>query len=45
MTKRCTSCKRRLRQPSPDGLGPKCRRALRQLEATKGQLAITESDT
>lgn len=28
MTASCGACKRRLRQPSPDGLGPKCRRKL-----------------
>lgn len=27
MSQRCRSCRRQLRLPSPDGLGPKCRRA------------------
>ncbi|MDQ0961985.1 MULTISPECIES: hypothetical protein [unclassified Streptomyces] len=26
---RCLKCRRRLRNPSPDGLGPKCRRKVR----------------
>ncbi|WP_037749046.1 hypothetical protein [Streptomyces sp. NBC_00519] len=27
---RCLKCRRRLRTPSPDGLGPKCRRKVRR---------------
>lgn len=41
MTARCRLCGRRLRRPSPDGYGPKCRRALGLAAATgSGQLAF-----
>ncbi|MCP9205534.1 hypothetical protein [Streptomyces cucumeris] len=41
MTARCRSCGRPLRRPSPDGYGPKCRRALGPRPATGGgQLAL-----
>jgi hypothetical protein len=49
---RCRSCGRRLHQPTPDGYGPRCRRAMRPPPAsghsptrapgppTTGQLAL-----
>ena len=36
MTARCALCARRLRRPSPDGYGPRCRRKLRPVRTAGG---------
>lgn len=36
MTARCAACRRRLTRPSPDGLGPTCRRRLAPPPARAG---------
>jgi hypothetical protein len=33
---RCRNCGRRLRQPSPDGYGPRCRRAMQPPRTASG---------
>lgn len=40
MTGECRLCGRPLRRPSPDGYGPKCRRALGPRPAGGGQLPL-----
>ncbi|MGJ3558944.1 hypothetical protein ACR6C2_08165 [Streptomyces sp. INA 01156] len=34
---RCLRCRRRLRNPSPDGYGPRCRRKVRQAARAEGE--------
>ncbi|MCX4458535.1 hypothetical protein OOK58_42235 [Streptomyces sp. NBC_01728] len=34
---RCLKCRRRLRKPSPDGLGPKCRAKIRRKARNEGE--------
>lgn len=40
---RCRACKRRLSRPSPDGLGPVCRRARQPQTARPTQLELPAS--